>query len=74
LAVYPPEVSKSGNLSLPLKWIEILFKKNKIYLRAISSFHSFPSSLTEKVDRRFKLSLFEISGGKLPILKLFSLN
>jgi ribonuclease BN (tRNA processing enzyme) len=59
LAVYSPKVSKSSNLNLPLKWTEI--KKNS--LRAVSSFHSFPSNLTKEVDKRFKLPLFETSNG-----------
>jgi hypothetical protein len=36
--------------------------KKKNTLRAVSSFYSFSSNLTEKVDGRFKLSLFETLG------------
>jgi hypothetical protein len=59
VAIYSPEVSKSGNLNIPLKLMEI--KKNS--MMAVLLFHSFSSNLTEKVDRRFKLPFFEISGG-----------
>jgi hypothetical protein len=64
LAVYPPEVSKIDNLNLMLKFsVKMNGNEKKNSLRAISSFHSFLSNLTEKVDGRFKLPLFETSGG-----------
>jgi hypothetical protein len=60
----PPEVSKIGNLNLMLKFsVKMNGNEKKNSLRAISSFHSFLSNLTEKVDGRFKLPLFETSGG-----------
>jgi hypothetical protein len=73
LVVYPPGVSKNGNLNIPLKFFVKMdrnFFKKKKSLRAVSSFHNFPSNLAEKVDGRFKLPLFETSGSKLQILKL----
>jgi hypothetical protein len=60
LAIYPPEISKSGNLNLPLKFSIKMgrnYKKNS--QRVVLSFHSFPSNLMKKVDGRFKLPLFE---------------
>jgi hypothetical protein len=38
-------------------------KKKKKNLRAVLSFHNFPSNLIEIVDERFKLPLFETLGG-----------